>query len=198
MEENAWQKNMDGERLFFNTLCSTELESDLHQDPDWPRTFPATQDAFEIGPFNILQKLGDLHGKRVLEIGCGRGQLVTAILYRGGECDAVDISDMAVALTKKRAVANGFQSGYRLLCTPAESFVPPPNYYDFVVGEAILHHLQDYTSVGTRVFDTLKSGGKAVFVENVCHNPVINLLRKIKHERMDPGHDPHFSNHLEG
>ena len=186
MPETACQSIFNAERLFFNRHYSTALEGDLHQDPDWPRTFPATQSAFEIGQFNILQRLGDLQGKRVLELGCGWGRLVTAILHRGGECDAIDLSDVAVELTKKRAIVSGFKHGYRLFCTSAENFVPPQDYYDYVVGEAILHHLQDYTLVGARIFDALKNNGKAIFVENVCHNPVINLLRKIKHRRMDP------------
>ena len=175
---------LEGERTFFNQHYVTALKEDLRQDPSWPHTFPATQSGHEIGHHNILHKLGELRGKHVLELGCGWGKLVTAILQRGGQCDAIDISDVSIELTKKRARANGFEDGYRLFCTSVEKFIPPRNYYDYVVGEAILHHVQDHRLVGALLFDALKDGGKAIFFENVCHNPVVNLLRWVKHKRM--------------
>ena len=51
----------------------------------------------------ILQFMGDVGGKRVLEIGCGQGELASMINYAGAkEVSAIDFSQQAIETAKKR------------------------------------------------------------------------------------------------
>lgn len=50
--------------------------------------------------------LGDLRGKRVLEIGCGLGQIAVLLRKSGADVTAFDISLMSVVATRKRAEVN--------------------------------------------------------------------------------------------
>ncbi len=52
------------------------------------------------------------------------------------------------------------------------------NSFDFVVGEAILHHL-DFVAALREIKRILKPRGRAVFVEPLGHNPLLRLGRRL-------------------
>jgi len=54
-----------------------------------------------------LGLIGDVRGKRVLEIGCGGGQCSVAFAKRGAIATGVDISDRQIAFARELARANG-------------------------------------------------------------------------------------------
>jgi SAM-dependent methyltransferase len=51
------------------------------------------------------------------------------------------------------------------------------NTFDVVFGFFILHHLQDLALGGSELYRVLKSGGKAVFLENWSGNPLLMFIR---------------------
>src|SRR5207237_4926291 len=66
----------------------------------------------ETGPLDTytrarLRLLGDVAGKRVLDLGCGVGHFSTLLALRGAHVAAVDISERCVAITRERARASG-------------------------------------------------------------------------------------------
>lgn len=50
----------------------------------------------------MLNTLGDLRGKRILDAGCGAGQMTHELALRGAEVVAVDISPSLVEIARKR------------------------------------------------------------------------------------------------
>jgi 2-polyprenyl-3-methyl-5-hydroxy-6-metoxy-1,4-benzoquinol methylase len=61
-------------------------------------TFNETEESMAI-----LQFMGDVGGKRVLEIGCGQDELASMINYAGAkEVSAIDFSQQAIKTAKKR------------------------------------------------------------------------------------------------
>ncbi|WP_341246325.1 magnesium protoporphyrin IX methyltransferase [Nereida ignava] len=50
----------------------------------------------------MLNTLGDLRGKRILDAGCGAGQMTHELALRGAEVIAVDISPSLVEIARKR------------------------------------------------------------------------------------------------
>ena len=50
----------------------------------------------------MLNNLGDVRGKRILDAGCGAGQMTHELALRGAEVVAVDISPSLVEIARKR------------------------------------------------------------------------------------------------
>src|SRR5262249_25263644 len=54
-----------------------------------------------------LRLLGDVSGRRVLDLGCGVGHSSALLALRGAHVTAVDISPQCVGITRDRARASG-------------------------------------------------------------------------------------------
>ena len=126
---------------------------------------------------DMLQKLGDIKGKKVVDYGCGNGWLTEILLQKGAEVWAFDISQEAVNLTLKVGEKLGLSGRLHADVMPAEKLSYKNNNFDIVVGVAILHHLD--ISLATReIHRVLKKGGTAYFMEPLAYNPLINFYRK--------------------
>lgn len=60
----------------------------------------------------------------------------------------------------------------------AEKLTFTDNFFDVVFGVSILHHLE-LDSAFSQLRRVLIPGGKALFVEPLGHNPIINLYRRL-------------------
>src|SRR4051794_7841379 len=58
--------------------------------------------------------LGDLRGRRVLELGCGMGQLTTMLALAGAEVSAFDLSPRSTDITRTRLEAHGVDADVRV------------------------------------------------------------------------------------
>ncbi len=119
---------------------------------------------------------GDLAGKRVLEYGCGPGSCGFQLARRGAHVTGIDISDAAIARAKDRARREGLTEAV-FLSMNAEALEFPADAFDLVCGIAILHHL-DLDLAYAELARVLRPGGRAVFIEPLGHNPLINLYRR--------------------
>ncbi len=120
--------------------------------------------------------LGDLTGKRVLEYGCGFGEMTVRLAKSGAEVSTFDLSPASVSAARKRAVINNVRDKINFSVCPAESLPYPDDTFDVVLGKAILHHLHLATAQ-PHLFRVLKPGGKAVFSEPLGMNPILNFVR---------------------
>lgn len=55
----------------------------------------------------------------------------------------------------------------------------PDNSFDIVVGNGILHHLEDLNQVMHEIYRVLKPNGIAVFTEPLGMNPLLKIYRKL-------------------
>jgi SAM-dependent methyltransferase len=62
-----------------------------------------------------LAELGDLSGKRVLDIGCGSGRYAVALAERGADVLGVDLSPAMLALARERATSRGVSERCRFV-----------------------------------------------------------------------------------
>jgi SAM-dependent methyltransferase len=128
---------------------------------------------------SVLNRYG--RGSTVLEFGCGPGFFAPYLAARGASVTGIDISETAIAQARERAAEQGVSGNLTLEVMNAEALEFPAHSFDLVCGVAILHHLDLDRAYG-EIARTLKPGGRAVFLEPLGHNPVINLYR-----RMTPG-----------
>lgn len=127
-------------------------------------------------------------GKQFLEYGCGTGGFAFRLAKQHARVVGIDISGVAVEKARMQAEAEHLE-GMRFLEMNAEQLSFPDNTFDVICGSAILHHL-DLTNAFPEIARALKPGGKAVFLEPLGHNPLINLYRKWTPDVRTPDEHP--------
>ena len=115
-----------------------------------------------------ISLLGELDGRRVLEVGCGAGPLTAWMVERGAVVTALDVSPAMAALARARV-------GGRATLVVADLGQPLPfaaaAAFDLVVASLVLHYVKDW-AVPLREFRRLlKPGGAAVFS---THHPTMD------------------------
>ncbi|MGL6284798.1 MAG: class I SAM-dependent methyltransferase, partial [Microcoleaceae cyanobacterium] len=125
----------------------------------------------------ILKQLGDVRGKKLLDLGCGAGENSVYFAKLGAECIASDYSPGMVEVAVKLAEANGVKVEGMVMNAMALDF--PDNTFDIVYVANLLHHLPDPELAIKEMHRVLKPGGKACFWEPLRHNPVINVYRRM-------------------
>lgn len=115
-------------------------------------------------------------GKVLLEYGCGPGSQAFQLAAAGANITGIDISDVAIDLAKKQAENMGVPAAFQVM--NAESLDFPATHFDRIIGSAIIHHLELHQAY-QEIVRCLKAEGKAVFIEPLGHNPIINLYRYL-------------------
>lgn len=125
-------------------------------------------------------------GKRVLEYGCGPGSCAFVLAQRNAIVIGIDISDFAIESATK--VESERKLGVTFEVMNAEELSFADNSFDLICGSGILHHLQ-LDKAYSELARTLKPGGRAVFLEPLGHNILINMYRNRTPElRTDDEH----------
>ncbi|OGL43401.1 MAG: hypothetical protein A2042_07425 [Candidatus Schekmanbacteria bacterium GWA2_38_11] len=139
-------------------------------------------------PFNfVLDYLGDLRGKRVLDCGCGIGWCSVVFALKGAEVFAFDLSEKGIEGTKRLAEKNGMSRKIKAEVMSVYELEYPDNFFDIVFGNAFLHHI-DVQKGGKEISRVLKKNGIALFIENSANNKLLmwtrrNLLGKFGSKR---------------
>ena len=170
------------ERVFHDVWAS---EVDPHELDPIRRAFCATTPETTYA----FRALGDLKGKRVLDLGCGAGETTVWLALQGAQVDGVDISPGMVEVTRGLAERQGVADRVTLHVSPGESLPFEAGTFDVVFGHDCLHHM-DFDRARDEFQRVLKPGGRAVFAEPLGHNPVINHFRNISPKTRTPDEVP--------
>jgi len=127
-------------------------------------------------PFWVL---GDVSGKRVLELGCGDGGTSILLALKGAVVTGVDISPRAVEVATQRAQLHGVSERVTFLAQPLESYVDEAcERFDVVLGFAVLHHVcPTFDDVMAGLAKLAHNGTVFVFCEPVS---LSSHLRRIR------------------
>ncbi|HVO63783.1 MAG TPA: class I SAM-dependent methyltransferase [Terriglobales bacterium] len=121
-------------------------------------------------------------GLRVLEIGCGCGSEAERFARAGAHYIAVDLTNAAVSITKKRfglsMLNGGFTQG------DAENLPFCDRAFDFVYSHGVLHHTPDTAQAIREIYRVLTPGGRAVvmlYYRNSFNYQVnLKVLRRMR------------------
>ena len=127
-------------------------------------------------------------GADVLEYGCAKGQVSVELAPETRTITGIDISDVAIDQAKELARTRGV-SNATFHVMNAEALDLAANSFDFVFGSGIVHHL-DVEKSFTEVHRVLRPHGRAIFVEPLGHNPLINWYRARTPEARTPDEHP--------
>jgi len=137
----------------------------VYDDPDFFAGYAAMA-RFGAGWRNALEHpyflslLPDLRGKRVLDLGCGAGQLARYLAEAGaGEVVAIDISERMLAIAC--AEYGHPRVTHRHESIEAADF--PDGSFDLVVSSLAFHYVADYVRLVARIARWLTSDGVLVF-----------------------------------
>jgi SAM-dependent methyltransferase len=136
--------------------------------------------------------LGDVGGKRILDLGCGDGECTTLIAAHGGGVTALDISTDLLAMTNARCEADGHVNRVRPVCASVHDMPLASEAFDVVFGMAVLHHV-DLDLAARETHRVLKPGGRAIFCEPMRNSTVVAALRRLipyRHPDVSPFERP--------
>ena len=173
------EKRYEIERSHFNAVAEVEQS-------EWPVYRTLSPVLLEK---HVVSRLGDLGGKRVVECGCGTGQLLVSIAERDAEGYGFDLSDSMVALAEDTLEARGFGGRVKLDVLTLEHTGYDREMFDLVVGVAVLHHT-NLAESREEVRRILKPGGRGLFFEPMRGNPLIALFRALTPRMRTPTEVP--------
>jgi SAM-dependent methyltransferase len=129
-------------------------------------------------------------GRRVLEIGCGVGNLCQRVLEMGaGEVHGTDLSRKALEKARPKECAS-------LRFFEHDAHDPLDGRYDVIYGKAILHHL-NYREVLPRLYrDNLLPGGEMLFFEPLGDNLLMRAYWRLGSKFHTPDERPFLEDDL--
>ena len=115
----------------------------------------------------MLRILGDVAGLSVLDVGCGAGQLTSALVDRGANVTGIDVSPGMVEIARERYGASA--------TFEVADLSDPLNFengqFELVVASLVMHYLEDWVPVLGEIRRLLTPGGALVFS---THHPTMD------------------------
>ncbi|MBI5456941.1 methyltransferase domain-containing protein [Candidatus Kaiserbacteria bacterium] len=126
---------------------------------------------------NLMEVLGDLKGKHVLDVACGQGIFSREMHARGAQVTGIDIAPELIEIAKKAGPAD---ISYRV--APADRIALPDTSFDVAICVLALQNIKNLSGTIAQIASLLKKGGEFVIVLN---HPGFRIPR-----RSQWGYDP--------
>src|SRR5688572_24463415 len=148
----------------------------------------------DINPLRLdhIDRIAQIQGKAVLDVGCGGGILSEAMAARGARVTGIDLADKAIRVAKLHLLESGREVEY--MTVSAEDLAATrPGTYDVVTCMELLEHVPDPGRTVQACAALVKPGGW-IFFATINRNPkaylfavvgaeyVLNLLPRGTHD----------------
>jgi SAM-dependent methyltransferase len=157
----SWWRQHPMNYDWHGTIRSTEGTVEFFDEID-RRHFSSSSFHCDQRPFDRLIPFGLWRGKRVLEIGCGLGSHTQLLSEAGCNLTAIDITDRAVDLTRKRLALKSLNIDVRQM--DAEQMDFPDEEFDSIWSWGVIHHSANTEEILSQVARVLKPGGEFRFM----------------------------------
>jgi ubiquinone/menaquinone biosynthesis C-methylase UbiE len=99
-------------------------------------------------------------GKRVLDVGCGNGYVLSKYAQEGSEVFGIDLTPTAISLCRQRFALLGLSGNFSV--ANAEHLPFPDASFDCVCSMGVLHHTPDTARAVAEIYRVLKPGGRMI------------------------------------
>lgn len=155
--QSWWTRNMMAYD-WHNEIQAERFSSDWFDTIDKAHIYGARLFATDKMPFDKTLPLDCLHGKKVLEIGCGMGLHTETMVRAGADVTAIDLTETAVEATKRRLELKGLEA--RIFQANAEEMPFEGGSFDFVWSWGVIHHSARTTRIVREIARVLAPGGE--------------------------------------
>jgi SAM-dependent methyltransferase len=134
----------------------------------------------------LIRECGIRSGMRVLDIGCGAGDVAMLLADAVGETGSVvafDCESRAVETAKARVLAAGYRHVECIVAS--DQAFPEQPAFDAAIGRYVLHHQRDPVAMVRRAIEAVRQGGIVAFHEPAGHiagrvQPAIDLYDRTE------------------
>lgn len=126
-----------------------------------------------------INQLVEGKGKvRILDLGCGTGELSIYLAKRGFLVTGIDSSSKSIAKAKIFAETNSCSANVNFHCANVFTIAESRKKYDLIIGKHILHHIEPFERFPRLLKDCLTDAGVGLFHENSANNSLLMFCRK--------------------
>ena len=127
-----------------------------------------------IMPFTFRQ-FGEVSGKAVLDLGCGKGRYSRELCRRGAKVTAIDCAKSAIKYCVEKAKEERLDITYHLMNSYNLQGIAD-NSFDIVLSSMILMDCEDFEGTVREIARVLKPSG--TLFASVCHPCFLSLQRR--------------------
>ena len=133
----------------------------------------------DINPLRLgwIDRSCTLHGKKVLDVGCGGGLLTEGMADLGATVTGIDLAEKALGVARLHLLESGRQVDYQQIAVEKLAAEQPASF-DVVTCLEMLEHVPDPASVVGACAKLVKPGGQAFF-STISRNPKAYLLAVV-------------------
>lgn len=124
----------------------------------------------------MFHAMGDIRGKKILDFGCGEGELSTQLAKLGALVTGIDISPELIEIANKRAELDHVAENVQFHVADVLKSPPQPAHFDILICYAVLHHV-DINQTFPILLHAVKPGGLVIIVEPIALSPNLQKLR---------------------
>ena len=136
----------------------------------------------------ILQRVGDLRGKKLLDIGVGLGESSVYFALCGAQVTAIDISPLMIDKVVRLGKRFGVDVEGRI--SDGEDLKVSADQYDLIYLANTIHHVQNRGLLFEQMSRALKPGGAFFSYDPLAYNPIINIYRRMATGVRTPDESP--------
>ena len=148
---------------------------ELYNQVDW---WNPKHSLLQIAPIKFdyfNNKIGNLKGLHILDIGCGGGLLSEKFAIQGAKVTGIDISQNSINVAIEHALKNNLTIDYKL--GYAENIPSNDKYFDAVICADCLEHVDDLEKVINEISRVLKKDG--IFCYDTINRNVFSKIFAI-------------------
>ncbi len=148
----------------------------------------------DINPLRIgfIHQFTSLHGKRIIDVGCGGGILSEGMAKLGAEVTGIDLSEELIDIADLHGLESGIAVAYQKI-SAEDMAQQQPEQFDVVTCMEMLEHVPDPASIiracaamvkpdGMVFFSTLNRQPKAYLLAIVAAEYLLRMLPKGTHD----------------
>jgi 2-polyprenyl-6-hydroxyphenyl methylase / 3-demethylubiquinone-9 3-methyltransferase len=148
----------------------------------------------DVNPLRLrfIQKFADLHGKKIVDVGCGGGILTEGLAKAGADALGIDLSEDLIEIADLHSLESGVTAHYQKISAEALA-AEQPESFDHVTCMEMLEHVPDPGAIiqacsrlvkpgGMVFFSTLNRVPKAYLLAIVAAEYVMKMVPKGTHD----------------